>query len=119
MRHDPIDWDRVRSDVIRRGITEACQIHGIHRSTWYRRVKSGFSREAFDSAREVLEATILEISRERPRWGCDRISYFLALEGKKVSSPTVQKILVAHGLGRRRSRIDRAETLPPPPEISV
>lgn len=51
-----------------------------------------------------LEKEILSLVRERPDWGCDRIAYYLKLEGRRVSSPTVQKILVRHGLGKRSQR---------------
>lgn len=104
MRHARIDWNQVRGDVARLGVLEGCRLNGIHRSTWYRQVKSGFTAAGERSPPTGLEEAVLQISRERPLWGCDRIAYYLALENIKVSSPTVQKILVAHGLGTRRER---------------
>lgn len=52
--------------------------------------------------------SILQITLERPSWGCDRIAYYLALSGIKASSPTVQKILITHQLGKRVQREARS-----------
>lgn len=101
MRHDDSFWIRVESDVSRWGVKEACARHGVHRSAWYRRARRG-GIEPVD--RDGRDRAILDIARDRPAWGCDRIAYFLALEGMPVSSPTVQKVLVSAGLGRRAQR---------------
>ena len=55
-----------------------------------------------------VERQILKLSREFPEWGCDRIAYCLKLTSLSVSSPTVQKILILHGLGRKTERMKRA-----------
>lgn len=96
------DWQAITLDVERLGVVEACKRHGIHRSTWYRR-RQDEGETPSDRPAQPTES-ILAISRERPTWGCDRIAYFLGLSGLQVSSPTVQKILIAHGLGRRKQR---------------
>lgn len=110
MRHDPETWHRLSMDVARLGVAQACRIHGIHRSTWYRRASAKTAPIPMDDRREELLEAILRICRERPVWGCDRIAYFLGLEGVRVSSPTVQKILIAKGLGSRNSREEWART---------
>ncbi len=54
---------------------------------------------------EVSEK-ILNLSKQHPNWGCVRISEYLKeKEGIKVSSPTVQKILIRHGMGRIQDRV--------------
>ncbi|HNY31212.1 MAG TPA: hypothetical protein PKO15_10030 [Fibrobacteria bacterium] len=112
MRHDEEAWKRILQDAIQWGVTEACRFHRVHRSTLYRRMANSAQRSSNSDSRRNLEATILGLSKERPAWGCDRIAYFLGLEGIRISSPTVQKILIRHGLGCRRSRETQSE--PPP-----
>lgn len=41
---------------------------------------------------------------EHPAYGCNRMEAILGLEGKRVSSNTVPKILNDHGLGSRHDR---------------
>lgn len=101
MRHDERFWIRLSADVELLGVKAACALHGVHRSAWYRA-----RRRPDEEGRDVepRNRAILAIARERPAWGCDRIAFFLGLEGLRVSSPTVQKVLVASGLGRRWQR---------------
>lgn len=53
----------------------------------------------------MIRNRILSIAREHPTWGCDRIAFYLSFEGVAISSPTVQKHLLALGLGKRRQRL--------------
>lgn len=39
-----------------------------------------------------------------PEWGCDRIAYYLVLQGQLISGPTVQRILNAQGLSTESLR---------------
>jgi len=47
---------------------------------------------------------LLEVSLSHPAWGCVRISNYLKHEGISVSSPTVQSILIKHGMASRYDR---------------
>lgn len=49
-------------------------------------------------------ALILEIALARPAWGCNRIEAMPRLEGRRVSPPTVRKILDRHEMGTRHRR---------------
>lgn len=101
MRHDDSFWMRLEADVSRWGAKAACTMHGVHRSAWYRH-RNRPARVA--SVPVERDRAILDISFQRPAWGCDRIAYFLRLEGIAASSPTVQKVLIAAGRGRRKER---------------
>jgi len=94
------------------GIDEACRRHGVHRSTWYRWARESAAPATTDP-KDGIRNRILAIAREHPTWGCDRIAFYLSFEGVAVSSPTVQKHLVALGLGKRCQRLAAsAETAP-------
>ena len=55
------------------------------------------------TAPKVVER-IKTLALEHPAYGCNRIEAMLALEGRRVSANTVQKILNDHGLGSRYDR---------------
>jgi transposase InsO family protein len=55
------------------------------------------------TAPEVV-ARIADLALARPAHGCNRIEATLALEGRRVSAITVQKILNDRGLGTRHER---------------
>jgi transposase InsO family protein len=57
---------------------------------------------------EVVER-VLAISSDNPAWGCVRIADQLQLEGTRLSSPTVQAILIKHGVGTKYERLLRLE----------
>jgi transposase InsO family protein len=57
---------------------------------------------------EVVER-VLALSEDNPAWGCVRISDQLELEGIRVSSPTVQTILIKHGMGSKYDRLLKLE----------
>ena len=52
---------------------------------------------------------IMAINLEHPTWGCNRVCDFLALEGIKISYPTIQNILNKHGMGTRYERLLKLE----------
>ncbi len=60
------------------------------------------------TAPEVVEQ-ILTLSLEHPGWGCIRISEHLKRFGIRVSSPTVQNILIKHNLGTKNERLESLE----------
>lgn len=51
-----------------------------------------------------LEREILALSLKQPAWGCLKLAAQLKSQGLKISSPTVQKILIRHQLGLQRQR---------------
>lgn len=105
LRHDPNLMELVAKDVVILGVTEACRRHGIHRASWYRYAKnSSASAPKPPEERERLREAVRNVALESPSWGCDRISYFLSFSGFQASSPTVQKILMEMGLGRKSDR---------------
>ncbi len=53
---------------------------------------------------EVVER-ILALSLAHPAWGCVRLSEHLKLEGVSVSSPTIQNILIKHGMASKFARL--------------
>ena len=55
------------------------------------------------TAPEVV-ARIEELALLHPAYGCNRVEALLALEGRRVSAITVQKILNDKGLGTRHER---------------
>jgi len=46
---------------------------------------------------------------EHPSWGCGRIAAAIRERGWAISSPTAQKTLIKHGLGRRSDRLKHLE----------
>lgn len=58
---------------------------------------------------EAIVRRILALALEHPDWGCVRVAEQLKAEGPGVSSPTVQNILIKHGLGGKPERVRRLE----------
>lgn len=94
-------------------VSEACRRLGVDRSEYYRVRRR--AREGYDATGRsplakpaALERKLVALCLEYPEWGCDRLSYYLVLKGETISSPTAQKILMRHGLGRVADRRTRA-----------
>jgi len=104
-----------------RGVSEACRIFGVHRSTYYR-WKAAVERSGLEMLRPrerraprmpnqlspVIEARILAFAIAHPGLGPRRISATLAQArwgGLVVSPNGVWRLLRRHGLSRRVSRI--------------
>ena len=89
-------------------VSEACRRLGVDRSEYYRQLRRearGLDADRSPLAKPLeLERKILALCLENPEWGCDRLAYYLTLKGDSISSPTVQKILIRHRLGRRAQR---------------
>ncbi len=100
----------MQADVQKWGVREACRIHGIHHATWYRWAAQADAPAPLESTNEELRQTVLALIRECPHWGCDRIAFYLQRGNLRVSSPTVQRILVREGLGKRDARIQYAKS---------
>lgn len=96
---------------------EACRKRGMDRTSFYE-WKRRFQTQGFEglmdlppihrshpqtTAPEVVER-IKALALEHPAYGCNRIEAMLALEGRRVSAITVQKIVNDHDLGSRYNR---------------
>ena len=105
-------------------VAETCRTFGISRKTFYewRAVAERYGLEALmPKARrrpQLPNATpthvvheLLALAVAEPTLGCRQLGDRLADRGRVVSKTTVQKLLVAHGLGRRHQRVARAAAL--------
>jgi len=102
-------------------VSEACRQCGLPRRTYYAWKKADDAQSASAGEADRIRSPhpysvsgpraqeVIAIALEFPEWGCDRIAYFLELKGRKLSSPTVQKILIRNGLGRASQRRARKE----------
>lgn len=98
-------------------ITEACRRGGIDRTSFYD-WKRRFQTHGLDGLKDLppiakshpmttpleVVARIEALALEHPAYGCNRIEALLALEGRRVSAITVQKILNDKSLGSRHER---------------
>jgi hypothetical protein len=99
------------ADLVRESgnISAACRSLGLDRSVYYREIRTrdakrdSMAPEARKISSPVVER-MLKLCLEYPEWGCDRLAHYLTLTGDAISSPTVQKLLIRHGLGRRAQR---------------
>jgi len=98
-------------------VAEACRRRGMDRTSFYE-WKRRFQTQGFEGLKdlppihkshpqttppEVVER-IKALAHEHPAYGCNRIEAMLALEGTRVSSITIQKILNDNALGTRYER---------------
>jgi transposase InsO family protein len=98
-------------------VAEACRRGGIDRTSFYD-WKRRFQTHGLDGLKDLppiakshpmttppeVVARIGELALAHPAYGCNRIEALLALEGKRVSAITIQKILNDKGLGTRHER---------------
>ena len=98
-------------------VAEACRQRGLDRTSFYE-WKRRFQTQGFEGLRdlppihkshpqttpEAVVERIKVLALEHPAYGCNRLEAMLALEGTRVSSITIQKILNERGLG---TRVDR------------
>ena len=96
---------------------EACRQRGMDRTSFYE-WKRRFQTHGFAGLKDLppihkshpqttpaeTVARIEELALAHPAYGCNRIEALLALEGRRVSAITVQKILGDRGLGSRTDR---------------
>ena len=98
-------------------VSEACRRGGMDRTSFYD-WKRRFELHGLEGLKdlppihkshpqttpvEVVER-IVELALEHPAYGCNKYEALLALEGKRVSSVTIQKILNDKELGSRQQR---------------
>ncbi|GAB5374623.1 MAG: hypothetical protein AcusKO_10850 [Acuticoccus sp.] len=98
-------------------MAEACRQRGLDRTSFYE-WKRRFQTQGFEGLKDLppihkshpqttpepVVARIRELALEHPAYGCNRLEAMLALEGTRLSSITIQKILNENGLG---TRVDR------------
>ena len=98
-------------------VAEACRQRGLDRTSFYE-WKRRFQTQGFEGLKDLppihrshpqttppeVVDRIKALALEHPAYGCNRHEAMLALEGRRVSSITIQKILNEAGLG---SRVDR------------
>ena len=98
-------------------VAEACRRGGIDRTSFYDR-KRRFQPQGLDGLKDLppiarshpmttapeVVARIEELALAHPAYGCNRIEALLALEGRRVSAITVQRVLNDRGLGTRHKR---------------
>jgi transposase InsO family protein len=98
-------------------VAEACRQRGLDRTSFYE-WKRRFQTQGFEGLKDLppihkshpqttapeTVARIKALALEHPAFGCNRLEAMLALEGVRVSSITIQKILNDHDLG---TRVDR------------
>ena len=103
-------------------VSEACRRRGISRSRFYE-YKRRFQTHGLEGLVDLPPVhkthpmttppetvdKILALSLEHPMWGCVRLSNQLRLAGISVSSPTIQKILIKHGMASRYDRLLKLE----------
>lgn len=98
-------------------ITEACKRSGMDRNSFYE-WKRRFQTHGLEGLKDLppihrshpqttppgAVKAVLDFSAKNPSRGCAYISDHLKLKGISVSSPTVQNILIKHGLASRYDR---------------
>jgi transposase InsO family protein len=103
-------------------VSEACRRRELSRSQFYE-YKRRFQIHGLEGLKDLPPVhhshpwttppetveRILASSLEHPTWGCDRLSDQLKSEGVSISSPTVQDILIRHGIGSRYERLLKLE----------
>jgi transposase InsO family protein len=105
-------------------ITEACRVFGVSRTTFYEwsNTAAAYGLEALmPKGRRVPQmpnatpthvvAELLTLAVTEPTLGCRQLADALGERGYVVGKTTVQKHLVAHGLGRRAQRLARAAAI--------
>jgi hypothetical protein len=112
-------------------VSEACRRMGVNRARFYeyqRRLEQ-FGLAGLKDRPPVHKShplttpaewvdTILKTSLNHPKWGCSRIRRHLSERGRTLSCPTIQKILIRHGRGKRVDRIPVQEKSSQPESVA-
>lgn len=103
-------------------VSEACRRAGMDRTSFYE-WRRRFQSRGLDGLKNLppihkyhphatvpqVVDRILAISLDHPHWGCARIASQLKSQNVSISSPTIQNILIKHGLGSKHERFLRLE----------
>jgi transposase InsO family protein len=103
-------------------VSEACRRGGMDRTSFYA-WKKRFEEQGLEGLKDLptihlthpqttspeVEQKIIELSFTHPGWGCVKLSDLLKLQSISVSSPTVQKILIKHGMASKYDRLMKLE----------
>jgi transposase InsO family protein len=103
-------------------VSAACRQRGMTRTQFYE-YKRRFELQGMEGLKDLppIHKThpqttvpetvekILALSLTHPAWGCVRLSAHLKLDGIQVSSPTVQSILIKHGMASKFDRLLKLE----------
>ena len=105
-------------------VAETCRVFGISRTRYYdwKKRAERYGLEALvpkerrvpqmpDATPTHVVEALLTLAVLQPTVGCRRYADLLADQGFSVAKSTVQKHLVAHGLGRRAQRLARAAAI--------
>lgn len=99
-------------------VSEACRQRGMTRTQFYE-FKKRFQERGMEGLKDLpsihkshpfttppeVQEQVIALSLEHPKWGCVKLSDLLKLQAVSVSSPTVQNILIKHGLGQKYDRL--------------
>lgn len=115
-------------------VSEACRRRGMTRTQFYA-YKRRFELQGLEGLKDLppIHKThpqttppetverIVVLSLEHPAWGCVRLAAHLKLGGVSVSSPTIQNILIKHGMASKFDRLLKLEerAASEPIELSV
>src|SRR5918994_1926001 len=105
-------------------VAEACRRGGIDRTSFYD-WKRRFQLQGLDGLKDLPPITkshplttppevverIAAFALRHPAYGCNRLEALLALEGRRLSAITIQKILNDIGHRRRVRGLDRADVV--------
>jgi len=97
-------------------VSEACRRRGMTRTQFYA-YKRRFELQGLEGLKDrppahrthpqttAVVEQILALSLQHPAGGCVRLSAYLKLDGVSVSSPTIQHILIKHGMASKFDRL--------------
>jgi transposase InsO family protein len=102
--------------------SEACRRRGMARTQFYE-YKRRFELQGLDGLKDLppihethpqttapaVVEKLLALSLQHPAWGCVRLCAHLKLDGVSVSSPTIQHILIKHGMASTFDRLMKLE----------
>jgi transposase InsO family protein len=103
-------------------VSAACRHRGMTRTQFYE-YKRRFELQGLEGLKDLppihkshpqttppeIVEQILMLSLEHPAWGCVRLADHLRLQGVSISSPTVQSILIKHGMASKLERLFKLE----------
>src|SRR5262249_35683520 len=103
-------------------VSAACRQRGMTRTQFYES-KRRFELQGVEGLKDLppvhkshpqttpveVAEQVSALSLQHPAWGCVRLADRLRLQGISISSPTVQSILIKHGMGTKLERLFKLE----------